>query len=818
MIAAYLRAELLRALTFLPWLLGLHALSLGMQTVWSAEASRLHESLVNTALWLVTAGCAVASVWRDHPRRTGAFLLSRPARILPLFAGKATGLLIWIGLPFFITELIVLRWEQMPPVVLWLGPLQMFLTVAVPALVLFPVLWFWRNGWQAITGLSLALAAGILLRSGIDAIPSLRLSGSSLLLGRFTATPSLLVASAGLALLLAAISMTALSRKFLPRWLAFTTALSAVILALTGFAHREPAAADSGFAPTLVHATLSNREERQMKARTWLSIEPPVPDLAPEEDIAWDFEKLRFNGEKTPPWPRRALDEQLMMLSSSLAMREAVRQHFQGRVSFPTPPGKTSMAAITVLPGEEDPTRSIDIETGLRGSVIRWEVVADLPIKEGATVESQGYRWTIEGSHRYHGVGFQFRESAPNLWLTGNTQALPGWSSQRFLLIDEEKGEATRLDASPDGFAWRYPGRVYRERSFHCRWSPHSTEIAEDRIVFKPTAGSYRLVVVRAFPVRTIATSWKPSRPLHSRGLWTPADRVARDQPADPREGTANAWLKENPTPGPEATEAQVSAWLGELTARVGTDLSKDKERNELRAAFASLMPAHFMAVTKAFESLSGSDRRTTNARHLFYMCLYEGMTEDLLRDYANDEFSPIIYEIALQKKIERALIPIAAVRVHQGFGWEVEEALLADPEATGLSASEWRDFFRLYPTGEAFRALAGKVIPRAEAEAEADRALKGYQPEKFDHDGDALLVLALARGRSEAPHWLKSAITGSTSDELRHSARQLAPIIRDSFSLPDGLKSEMDVVNWYLAQDPDRFVFDPATGKFQIH
>ena len=69
MIAAFLRAELLRALTFLPWLLGLHALSLGMQTVWSAEAIRLHEGLVNAALWLVTAGCAVASVWRDHPWR-----------------------------------------------------------------------------------------------------------------------------------------------------------------------------------------------------------------------------------------------------------------------------------------------------------------------------------------------------------------------------------------------------------------------------------------------------------------------------------------------------------------------------------------------------------------------------------------------------------------------------------------------------------------------------------------------------------------------------------------------------------------------------
>ena len=693
MIAAFLRAELLRALTFLPWLLGLHALSLGMQTVWSAGASRFHEGLANTALWLLTAGCAIASVWRDHPWRPGAFLRSRPTRVLPLFLGKASGLLIWICLPFLLTELITLRWKQMPPVVLWLGPLQVFLTVAVPVLALFPMLWFWRNGRQAITGLALALAASILFRSAIDAIPSLRISGSSLLQERFVATPALLVASAGLAVLLAGMGMIALSRKFLPRWLAFTAALSAIILALTGFAHREPAKADSTVASSLVHATLSNREEKQKKSRTWLSVEPPAPDLAANEEMAWDFEQFRFNGEKSGAWPRRTLDEQLMMISSSLAMRGAVSRHFQGRVSFTTSPGKSPMAASTILPGYENPTRSIDIEAELRGTVIRWEVVADLPVENGATTEAQGHRWTIEGSLRTHGVSFQLRESAPNLWLTGDPQTLPGWSSQRFLLIDEEKGMAMRLDASPIDWGWRYPGRVYRERSFRCGWSPHSIDTTEDRIVFEPLAGRYRVVVIRAFPVRTIATSWKPSRPLNSRGLWTPSDRDSENRPVDFREGTANAWFKENPSPGPGATEGQVTAWLGELTARVGTDLSNDSERNELRAAFASLMPAHFTSLTKAFEGLSGSDRRTTNVRHLLYMCLYEGLTPEVLRNHANDEFSPIIYELALQKRIQRELIPMAVVRARQGFGWEVEEALLADPQATGFSASEWRDF-----------------------------------------------------------------------------------------------------------------------------
>jgi hypothetical protein len=61
------------------------------------------------------------------------------------------------------------------------------------------------------------------------------------------------------------------------------------------------------------------------------------------------------------------------------------------------------------------------------------------------------------------------------------------------------------------------------------------------------------------------------------------------------------------------------------------------------------------------------------------------------------------------------------------------------------------------------------------------------------------------------------SSISGSTPDELRFTARQLAPLMRDSFSLPQGLGSEMEVVNWYLAQDASRFAFDAATGKFQI-
>jgi hypothetical protein len=812
MIAAFLRAEFLRALPFLPWLLGLHALTLGMRTFWSSEASRFLEGLAGSTLWLLTAGCAIASVWRDHPRRTGAFLLSRPVRLIPQFIGKATGLLVWLGLPFFVTEWIVLARESAPPLVLWLGSLQVFLTVAVPVLALFPVLWFWRTGWQAVTGLTVAFAAGILLRIALDTIPSLRLSGSSLVLGRLTATPSLLVAVAGFAVLLVAARIPAISRKFLPRWLPFTASLSAVVLALASFALHVPAHAGFSITPTLVHATLSNREEKQKKARTWLSVEPPSPELAADEDISWEFDQLHLNGEKTAPWPRRTLDEQTMMLATSVAMREAMNRHFQGRVSFPPFQKQRPMAAFTALPGDEDATRSLDIEAGLHGTVIRWQVIADLPVENGATVKSHGYRWSIERLYRDDSLRFELREGAPDLWLTGELQPLPGWASHRFYLIDEEKGSATSLSASREG--WRYPGRAYRERSFLCHWSPHFIDTTEDTIGYAPLSGRCRLIVVRAIPVRTLATSWKPSRPLNSRGLWTPTGRVPRDRPTDPREGTAITWLKENSSPGPEATDAAVSAWLGELMARIGEDPSED-ERKELRDALTSLMPARFAVLTKAFEGLGG-DRRTADAKHLLYMCLYEGMTPDMLREHANDDYSPLIYEIALQKGIQRALIPVAVVRTRQGFGWQVEEALFSDPEATGLSADEWRDFFRLYPTGEAFRALAGRVIPRAEAEAEADRALRGYQPEKFDYDGDKLLELALARGRSEAPHWLRSAITGSNYDELRHSARQLARIMRDSFSLPDGLKSEMDVVNWFRAQDTDRFVFDPVTGKFQ--
>jgi hypothetical protein len=150
---------------------------------------------------------------------------------------------------------------------------------------------------------------------------------------------------------------------------------------------------------------------------------------------------------------------------------------------------------------------------------------------------------------------------------------------------------------------------------------------------------------------------------------------------------------------------------------------------------------------------------------------------------------------------------------------------LLAVPQEVGLTENEWLEYFRLDPTSEVYNALAGKALPRELLDREADGILKSFRIQPRTAFISPGLDLALARGRKEAPRWLKedfeariAASPGghkSTAASHRHLETYFDPPKVDMPNDPFGAMDKK--VEWFLAIDPSRFVFGPATRKYQL-
>lgn len=158
-----------------------------------------------------------------------------------------------------------------------------------------------------------------------------------------------------------------------------------------------------------------------------------------------------------------------------------------------------------------------------------------------------------------------------------------------------------------------------------------------------------------------------------------------------------------------------------------------------------------------------------------------------------------------------------AAAVTRNGLGWLPGDLLFQDPQANVLTEEEWIAFFRLEPSAKHYRQIADTYVPRPVLEREVDGWLQSYEVRLPNPRIDTTLELALARGCAEAPVWLKESITRKREDEANYNAVWVFDPIHDSFVLPPGLETAPEVVDWFMAQDPAAFVFDPALGKFQL-
>ena len=122
---ALLVAEFRRAAGFLPWLVGLHGLTLGARTRWAWDISPQSLALLEWARWTVAGLVVGISLWQDAPLRRDRFLATRPHRLAMLVTAKALALWGITVLPFVAVEAVALRFNGMAGDIVGLGTLQL---------------------------------------------------------------------------------------------------------------------------------------------------------------------------------------------------------------------------------------------------------------------------------------------------------------------------------------------------------------------------------------------------------------------------------------------------------------------------------------------------------------------------------------------------------------------------------------------------------------------------------------------------------------------------------------------------------------------
>ncbi|MCW1923603.1 hypothetical protein OKA05_13645 [Luteolibacter arcticus] len=823
MTAAIFRAEFLRALPVWPWLLASHALAVISGIVPSGQAGVRTELLGSIASWGVgslSLFLVVRSLWEENPNRSEHFLATRPMRLAGLLKGKAAGMLILIVVPFVLAEAAVLLGRGQSAHVIGIGTLQAVVVLLVLLGVAFPAVWGWSKRSQAFVALPAAFATGIASAALLDRAPSLRISGSPYLQAKLVSMPVMLCGLLALGMVAACCALIfGRGRSFrrVPAFVALSCVIPAAMMALAGI---EPGSGEKRVAPSLVHLTLSNREMGDRLAN-WLEIDPPPLETQAEGDVVWSVASLRVNGRRAEPWPKQGIGDRLRASRPEMAwnrpIQQALRERYGDQLKLPEVLGKTvALPAATALPGEHDPARMLDLEVGLLGALIDWQVVAEVPVRNQAETRWENTRWAIRGLNQADGgINIQFIETTPYLWLTDPANGhLPDRGCDRYFLVRESDGKITPLSDMGLALApgWRRVSLGLRERMVMLRdnFSRFDRDMEDPFVV---PAANYRLVIVRGIPSGRVSVDWITSSPISCAGLWTPTTGVHSPPPPDPRAGTALEWLQQNPPPASGASEEAVQAWLDQFAPRISNHESNETN-HQLKAAVGSLFAEHPALVIRTIRALSPFAR---GAGGVFGWAMMDHLPRDYARKMTARDFDEGIYRNAVRRGWQGDLIGMAAERARMGFGWQVEEVLISSPKEVGFSEAEWRDFYRLYPTADAFRALAGVVLPREYLEKETDRRLEDYEPPLPNPNIDPLLDLALARGRSEAPRWLRDAIRRKQATETTFASVWVKDPVRKWFEFPSHLKTDDEVVGWFLGQEPVHFVFDPASEKFHL-
>lgn len=810
---ACLMAEFRRALPFLPWLLGLHAMTLGARTRWAGEFSNQLVAVIEWMCLTIPLLVAVISLWRDAPLRRERFLSTRPQRFLPLLSAKWIALTLIIVLPFGIVDFIALKTGGFSGKFLWLGTLQTLLLFLAALCALFPAVWWWRGVSSAFTALGVTFAA--LITSGFllsRQIGNRNLHGGEALgfpLGAMLVLTFLVV----LAITSAAFLYLLRKPKDLIRIPAFAV-LACLSLWIGLRVAVRPPAADEVVKPSLVAVSRMSPGYQEAKYE-WFNAQ--TPSMPPEADIevVWSFSKLKIDGRDSRPWTQRGPSND----PKSYQVRSAVARRCGNSFAIPGAEPAYHFPTIAMMPGDTKRHRSHEIEFELLETHYRWEVVADMPLKEGASVGLSDSRWMIvtyrpdvflRPEQNLGKDALEVRKLSSDLWMSSRS------SRNMFHRPDEDYpciGDPASGVMIPIQLQGRSPGvsSVVNQTCSLKSWGYN-----EDKIDF---SRDLRFVVLRPTVVRRISHAWKSPEPVD---LWTSFAPYSQEPRNEKLKGiNLLEWFGKNPVPPQDASVAEAESWFAEFypLLRANEDHTRDRDTfSKTLAAFSPFVIRHPQVALKATEKHS-------DLSWLLQSAIRKNLPRDTpqrLPEYATNRF---LMESFIEKGWAGDLAKTARDETRKGMAWKVTQILLAVPQEIGLTETEWLEYFRLSPGSEVYNALAGKVLPQGELDREADEILKSFRVMPSTHFISPGLDLALARGRKEAPRWLKedfeariAASPGSHKSSAashRHLETYFEPPKVDMPKDPFGAMDKK--IEWFLTIDPDRFVFDPATRKYQL-
>jgi hypothetical protein len=803
MTAAVFRAEFLRALPVWPWLLAAHAMALYLRLRPDDAAFRWLGGIAEWGIWLLSGLLLVASLWADNPSRREPFLATRPVRGTALFLGKFAGLLVLIVLPFVGTDLVASVAAKQPAAVLLTGTLQTALFSTVALLAAIGVTWSCATRTTAAAGLLLAFAGATTViyevaefqsRFAVHATGYLFFAHRQLVLWA-----ALAVAGFGLLLIFG-------KRRPWRRVPLFAAVCWAAVFGLLKWPERSPAV-DARVEPALVHLDI-NLQPVGKRLEDSLQLQLPSPRTEPDLERSWSFSRVVANGRAVPPWQF----QRLAGLSGSVEgkpVQAELRRHFGEGLRFGKSWRTDPYPAIAVLPGVHDPARTFDLDLTVLEVVTRWELVADLPLERGATATRGDTRWVIESItpardfENDEGRLIQVREISPALWLGRSPVGDP--RIDLYCVVDVAGGQVR--GAGVFGMGMKSAGRwSVRDETRPLRLSSREQYGDGDGPPLD-FSRELRLAILRPVVVRRISYEWKSPRPVPSpamseKGHWTPQDH------GEGHPGTAMEWLAANPAPA--AGWKNVAAWLDELCPRLGKGAISDHDRETVIVAVTAAVKDHLEETLAYREGLSPYG---AVALRVLQEALVRNVKPGAIAGpLATD--AGLINELAAKGRLPE-VAPLVADLARSGKAWRVQSALFTDPQAVGLTEAEWLDFYRLYPSANAYLRLRDTVLPRTLIDAETDKIVEGFGESATAESRSHLSDLALVRGHPAVPGWLHRLLSHERSQP--GGIRGMDPNWMRYIEHPPEVKSGAAVLDWFLAQDPARFVFDPAAGKFQL-
>lgn len=806
---ALLVAEFRRAAGMLPWLAGLHGLTLGARTRWAWNVSPNSLALLEWASWTVAGLVVGISLWQDAPLRRDRFLATRPHRLAMLVTAKALALWGIAVLPFVAVECAALRLNGMAGEIVGLGTLQLAVWLTALLAAAFPLLWWWSTRRMAVAGLLTGVIALVLATLALSRLPGNRniYSGTP---WTVPVSPVSVLGTVGLFALGGWLLLPLLrARGGVLRGMAFS-ALAGLCLwggLVVGF-REEPA--DEVVPASLADLTV-RCEKYQSGDYDILSLRVPGYPVPVDIERTWRLAKFEVDGRDLTLWPSNGIRAD----PPSDCLDRVIREHLGKPVEWNGGAnGETEPTDRGVLPGTHSPDRRVKLAADVLEIRHAWKVVADLPVRVGAAASHGDTRWRITG------VPPASVEAAQIVSITVEICQGQAWfgepsriredatSADVLMLVDQTSGKAKRIHELTG-----LPGGGLRLLATALRHQRHRLEIWFGDGSPMDWNHEIRLIVMRPGVVRRILHPWRPQGEIRLR--IPAADSGPQSRRSEPGPGLPIAgWLAAHPVPGEGSSATAAEMWLEELSGFLATGWNFSMLTDAgLKRAMAVLVSAHPVVALEAYH------RACRWYRHV------AGPLGDALRDHLTAErlaripdwhTDPLVVALAVSKGWVPVIADAVTRRAKNGGITEVGAALTGAPEQIGLSEAEWLDYFRLRPSGATYQALADKVVPRSALDREVELILGPLRTWPQAAMWRTPLDLALGSGRREGLVWLRDAL----------SPGRLHPgytaLFMENFMIPErprvrGQSREESFREWFLEQDVSRFVYDPKTRKYHL-